>query len=331
MDNKDTLDDEAAGQPRGLTPRERHRKFARWADHNSRSLQGKELRQILQMYPSGIHPSSAYRVLVDLGILGRRAYLSRFEEFWRTLNWELPDGTLEEVWGISRGNLASRRHRMKMGPPRFDRRADYHSAYFQHLVREERLKQRAFRGERPSEAVRKHPTEQPADQGEIWRKPARDAVAAEVAAVMPSSLTINSDADAAWVAEQILLAQERLVWAADLAKRIEFQAAVQRAEVEDHLRPKFMLWVMSKLKEIEGPLRELAVGTRKVRLVKTPESLVPKNFEAAMAWARAHHLDVVKIREEVDFDTLLAKLRRDDQPIPQCFDLWPSDEDMVIS
>jgi hypothetical protein len=75
---------------------------------------------------------------------------TRYEPYWLTLNWRLPDGVLAEIWNVDRGNIRARRIRLGKGPPRWRLRRDHGHPVFLAAIALEKLKSKKFTGPRPA-------------------------------------------------------------------------------------------------------------------------------------------------------------------------------------
>ncbi len=80
----------------------------------------------------------------------RRSYQTRYEAFWKTLNWKLPDGVLSDVWQVDRGNVRARRNRLRKGSPRWRQRRDQANPVFLAAISLEKLKSKKFTDPRPA-------------------------------------------------------------------------------------------------------------------------------------------------------------------------------------
>lgn len=108
-----------------------------------------ELPALLRRYGGLISTSAAYRAALAEGVRGKRRNNTRYEGFWRTINWVLPDSVLSNVWGVSRGNLRQRRVRLGVGDPAYDARFDFTKASFLDVVAFEVQRAAAYTGPRP--------------------------------------------------------------------------------------------------------------------------------------------------------------------------------------
>jgi len=75
---------------------------------------------------------------------------SRYDTFWITVNWKLPDTVLASVWTVDRGNIRARRVRLHKGPPRWRLRRDHGHPVFLAAIALEKLKSKKFTGPRPA-------------------------------------------------------------------------------------------------------------------------------------------------------------------------------------
>jgi hypothetical protein len=81
---------------------------------------------------------------------GSRLNRTRYESFWESLNWKLPDGALCEIWNVDRGNIRARRVCLRKGPPRWRPRRDHGHPVFLAAIALEKLKSKQFTGLRPA-------------------------------------------------------------------------------------------------------------------------------------------------------------------------------------
>src|SRR3954471_21008812 len=79
---------------------------------------------------------------------------TRYSDFWRTIDWSLPDLMLAEIWQVDRANLRARRVRLGAGRPRWRLVKHRQSAVFLAAVARERVKARRFTGPRPAGPAR---------------------------------------------------------------------------------------------------------------------------------------------------------------------------------
>ncbi len=123
-------------------------RFAAWLTSNAKARR-LGVPAMLKLYGRSISYSAAYRVLVDMGLRGQRNNRSRYERFWQQVNWRLPDIVLSAVWGTWRGNLRSRRLRIKAPAPRWQLTVDRKNPGYQRALAREQAKAAAFTGSRP--------------------------------------------------------------------------------------------------------------------------------------------------------------------------------------
>jgi hypothetical protein len=104
-----------------------------------------------------INRSAAYRVAMSLKYRGHRRNKSRYDPFWETINWMLPDSDLSEIWGVERGNIQSRRKTLSMfavenvlDKPLWHRSEFEKSVQYQEAFVREKMKARNFKHPRPS-------------------------------------------------------------------------------------------------------------------------------------------------------------------------------------
>lgn len=105
--------------------------FQQWLAANRREVRKMPIREVLAIYGGHISVSAAYRIAVGLGLRGKRRNASRYDKFWATINWRLPDTTLSAIWGVGRGNIRQRRVRLGVDDPSYDGRLDQHHPGFQ--------------------------------------------------------------------------------------------------------------------------------------------------------------------------------------------------------
>jgi hypothetical protein len=79
-----------------------------------------------------------------------RSYQTRYQTFWQTVNWNLPDGVLGVVWQVDRGNIRARRVRSQKGPPRWWLNRDHGNPVFLAALALEKLKSKKFNSPRPA-------------------------------------------------------------------------------------------------------------------------------------------------------------------------------------
>src|SRR5436190_796025 len=113
--------------------------FRRWVRRRRRLALIHPLPSLITMSGQVISISSAYRAAVEQGVRGRRRNRSRYDRFWKQINWALPDLVLARIWKTQRQNLRQRRRRLRVGPPRWRLpSADADSAYHRAVQRERR-------------------------------------------------------------------------------------------------------------------------------------------------------------------------------------------------
>ena len=105
---------------------------------------------ILRRYKRRISHSAAYRVCRNVGLKGRRYNQTRYAEFWKRINWELPDTVLSDIWKTNRGNLRARRARLGIPSPRWRLPRDRKNVVFVTAIQWVVEKSREFRAPRPS-------------------------------------------------------------------------------------------------------------------------------------------------------------------------------------
>jgi hypothetical protein len=133
-------------RPSTTTERER---FQRWLLKHRRYVKETGLRTVLKQFEGSITWSSAYRLALTHGLRGGRRNRSRYDRFWNTVNWELPDNVLSIIWGVGRGNMRQRRLRLGVASTCFNARHDRDKPSFQILVQRERERAARFRDPRP--------------------------------------------------------------------------------------------------------------------------------------------------------------------------------------
>jgi hypothetical protein len=75
---------------------------------------------------------------------------TRYDLFWRTVNWKLPDSVIATVWNTDRGNLHARRVRLRQPLPRWRVREDGEHPVFKAAIHLEKLKAKKFTGAKPA-------------------------------------------------------------------------------------------------------------------------------------------------------------------------------------
>jgi hypothetical protein len=123
--------------------------FRQWLRKHRQLARETPLRVLLNRYARDISSSAAYRAAVDEGVRGLRSYRTRYAGFWNLINWELPDGVLESIWGVARGNLRQRRLRTAMASPLFVASTDACDPRFIDAIRREKQLERRYDGPRP--------------------------------------------------------------------------------------------------------------------------------------------------------------------------------------
>ncbi len=91
------------------------------------------------------------QVFIGNGPFPGRRNRSRFDDFWQSVNWQLPDSTLSQVWQVDRGNLHARRIRLGHPPPRWQVLRDQSNPVFGAAISLEKLKARKFAGAKPAD------------------------------------------------------------------------------------------------------------------------------------------------------------------------------------
>jgi hypothetical protein len=104
---------------------------------------------LLRRYGQPISLPSAYRIAVAEGLRGARRNRSRYDQFWKLVDWELPDGVLERIWGVWRGNLRNRRLRTDAGSASFSAGVDHADRRFREAVARQIRAAVKYHGPRP--------------------------------------------------------------------------------------------------------------------------------------------------------------------------------------
>src|SRR4051812_45638364 len=68
--------------------REARQAFRRWLRHHRRLAAVMELPALLRRYRGRISVSAAYRAALAEGVRGKRRNNTRYETFWRAINWD---------------------------------------------------------------------------------------------------------------------------------------------------------------------------------------------------------------------------------------------------
>jgi hypothetical protein len=123
--------------------------FAAWLVRHRADASALTIKEMVSRSKVSISQSAAYRTALALGFRGARFNQTRYATFWLSLNWQLPDGALAEIWGIDRGNLRRRRERLHKGAPKYDLVRDHGDAKLTELIRREERKSRGYQGPRP--------------------------------------------------------------------------------------------------------------------------------------------------------------------------------------
>jgi hypothetical protein len=97
-----------------------------------------------------ISSSTAYRVAKNLGVKGKDTKTTKYQEFWETINWELPDLDLSRIWNVDRGNIRQKRVFLEMHPPVWHKTVDSEDKEYKKALRKERKKAKQFAGHVPS-------------------------------------------------------------------------------------------------------------------------------------------------------------------------------------
>jgi hypothetical protein len=123
--------------------------FAAWLVRHRADAGALTIKEMVLRSKVSISQSAAYRTALALGFRGTRFNQTRYATFWVSLNWQLPDGALAEIWGVDRGNLRRRRERLHKGAPKYDLVRDRGNAKLTELIRREERKSQGYRGPRP--------------------------------------------------------------------------------------------------------------------------------------------------------------------------------------
>lgn len=126
-----------------------YRRFREWL-HANRARVGKmKVHQMVTLWGEPISRSSAYRAAIAEGLRGLRMNRTRYAAFWNLINWRLPDSVLSAIWGVTRGNIRTRRVRLGVGDAAYDARSvREHSCHRKEVDREMRIASK-FNGLRP--------------------------------------------------------------------------------------------------------------------------------------------------------------------------------------
>jgi hypothetical protein len=123
--------------------------FRLWLQTHPAQRKG-TLRKLIDRSGLGVSLSAAYRAARDLGLRGKRRNRSRYDEFWRSLDWRLPDSSLASIWNVARGNIRNRRMLMGIGAPRWQLRRDARDPAFIRASEREQDRARQYVGQTPS-------------------------------------------------------------------------------------------------------------------------------------------------------------------------------------
>ena len=130
-------------------PIQARQNFRQWLCHNRRRARKTPLPKLMTDFQGRISQSSAYRAAMKEGVRGQRHNYSRYGEFWRLIDWALPDLSLEQIWGVSRQNVRHRRVRIGAGAPKFSARAQNWPDEFITAFSREIVKAQKYHGPRP--------------------------------------------------------------------------------------------------------------------------------------------------------------------------------------
>jgi hypothetical protein len=75
---------------------------------------------------------------------------TKYFDFWKIINWSLPDTTLSTIWGVDRGNIRARRVRLHSGSSRWRLKRDAGHPVFLAAIGLEKLKSKKFSGPKPT-------------------------------------------------------------------------------------------------------------------------------------------------------------------------------------
>jgi hypothetical protein len=89
-------------------------------------------------------------ILDDSRSVDRQRYQIRHLEFWKILNWNLPDDMLAHIWNLECDTLRDQRNRGNHNLPRWVASEDGGHPVFKAAVQLEKLKARKFTGAKPA-------------------------------------------------------------------------------------------------------------------------------------------------------------------------------------
>ncbi len=126
--------------------REQFRRFLK-----GRPKQAKEtnIDELIRLSKLDLTTSSAYRIARSLKFRGTRKNKSRYSDFWKQLNWHLPDSDLAEIWGVERGNIQSKRRSLGKDRPMWSRAEWSTSSVYQQTKGQEEARAAEYTGRKP--------------------------------------------------------------------------------------------------------------------------------------------------------------------------------------
>lgn len=125
------------------------RSFRHWLRKHRRDALRMPLVELITRYGHDISVATAYRVAISEGLRGLRRNMTRYSEFWDTINWALPDRVLTRIWGVSRQNLRQRRLRTRVGSAKHASSGSLCEPAFRRAVAQESQKASRYAGLRP--------------------------------------------------------------------------------------------------------------------------------------------------------------------------------------